>query len=169
MLNFHLPSSRRPALRQIMVRAIGLCLCGCLCAMAASAGDSTLYRWVDDNGAVHYTDKPHGKAQAIDIRSRRTDAAAVQQRNAAATEQALAVAEQDEANATQSEQRAANTQDEQKRKAANCARARTALAQLGTARRPYRIDEQGEHQYLSSEQIDQERVDAEAAIQEFCL
>ncbi len=156
-------------LRQALLQFVGMSLCGCLCISAANAGDSTLYRWVDDNGAVHYTDKPRGQAQAIDIRSRRTDNAAVLQRNTAAAEQAVAVAEQDRANAEQAEQTATDAQAEQKRKAANCARARTALAQLRTARRPYRIDEQGEHQYLSSEQIDQERVDAEAAVAEFCL
>lgn len=37
------------------------------CALAWTAGAGTLYRWVDENGRVHYSDRPHEGAERIDM------------------------------------------------------------------------------------------------------
>ncbi len=39
------------------------------CATASSA---TVYRWVDDNGVVHYSDQPNPKAQKVEIADAQT-------------------------------------------------------------------------------------------------
>jgi hypothetical protein len=38
-----------------------------LLGMCASAGATTVYKWVDDNGVVHFSDQPNPKAQKVEI------------------------------------------------------------------------------------------------------
>ena len=52
---------------------------GCFCLAAALAGgalaaraDTTLYRWVDEQGVVHYSDKPVPGAQKVEIANPQT-------------------------------------------------------------------------------------------------
>jgi hypothetical protein len=35
--------------------------------LSASASAATIYKWVDENGVVHYSDQPHPKAQEITV------------------------------------------------------------------------------------------------------
>jgi len=40
----------------------------CLLALAAAAGaTTTIYKWVDENGVVHYSDQPHPNAQKLEV------------------------------------------------------------------------------------------------------
>lgn len=45
----------------------------CSVALAcASAFAATVYKWVDENGVVHYSDQPHPNAQKLDVASAQT-------------------------------------------------------------------------------------------------
>lgn len=44
----------------------------CLLCAVARAGDTTLYRWVDAQGVVHYSDSPQPGAQQVDIQPAQT-------------------------------------------------------------------------------------------------
>lgn len=161
-----------PAPRHLRARPLargGLILLAMLLAGPAAGGDSTLYKWVDSQGNVHYSDKPRSPgAEALGIRSARTDPDRIQAMKAAEAEAEQTAAEQADAEQAEGAEQAALDARNAEIRAGNCEKARKLLAQLETARRPHRIDENGEHQYLSAEQIDQERIEAQAAIDEFC-
>nr|WP_220753334.1 DUF4124 domain-containing protein [uncultured Shewanella sp.] len=38
-----------------------------LCSMAISNSHATVYRWVDENGKVHYSDEPKGNAEEVEL------------------------------------------------------------------------------------------------------
>ncbi len=40
--------------------------------VCASASSATVYKWVDDNGVVHYSDQPNPKAQKLEIADAQT-------------------------------------------------------------------------------------------------
>lgn len=44
-------------------------------ALADNTGRTTVYKWVDANGVVHYSDQPHPNAQKLEIRGAQTFAA----------------------------------------------------------------------------------------------
>ncbi|MGH8289240.1 MAG: DUF4124 domain-containing protein [Steroidobacteraceae bacterium] len=44
-------------------------------ALAADSGRTTVYKWVDANGVVHYSDQPHANAQKLEISGAQTFAA----------------------------------------------------------------------------------------------
>ncbi len=41
-------------------------------ACAAIAAAATVYKWVDDNGVVHYSDQPHENAQKVELKAPQT-------------------------------------------------------------------------------------------------
>jgi Domain of unknown function (DUF4124) len=43
-----------------------------LLAVSASASSATVYKWVDDNGVVHFSDQPNPKAQKLTIAGAQT-------------------------------------------------------------------------------------------------
>ena len=44
----------------------------CFAAFSSIAGAATLYRWVDENGVVHYSDKAQPGAEVVELRSAQT-------------------------------------------------------------------------------------------------
>jgi hypothetical protein len=57
--------------------AAGLAGVACLCllspgALADNGRPTTVYRWVDAQGVVHYSDQPHPNAQKLEIRGAQT-------------------------------------------------------------------------------------------------
>lgn len=47
------------------MKQVALVLCAALTAMPAVA--ATTYKWVDNNGVVHYSDQPHAGAKAVNL------------------------------------------------------------------------------------------------------
>lgn len=44
-------------------------MCSAALALAcAGASAATVYRWVDENGVVHYSDQPHQNAQTVEVK-----------------------------------------------------------------------------------------------------
>ena len=41
-------------------------------AFLATAAATTVYKWVDDNGVVHYSDQPHENAQKVELKAPQT-------------------------------------------------------------------------------------------------
>jgi hypothetical protein len=60
---------RRATVRSIVAASLGLF---CLAALADNGGQTTVYRWVDAQGVVHYSDQPHPNAQKLEIRGAQT-------------------------------------------------------------------------------------------------
>lgn len=60
--------------RRIVAGVAGFACLGLLCsaALADSSGRTTVYRWVDSSGIVHYSDQPHPNAQKLEISGAQT-------------------------------------------------------------------------------------------------
>ena len=153
--------------RILVAIAFALCL-----ALPASA---QLYKWVDSNGKVQYSDQ----APPSNIKTEKLNAPAPAVRAPAAGEAKGGVqkgaAKTGPKTPTEQEQAfrkrqtdAAKAQEEDEKKQAqtrenaeNCRRAKAAVATLQIGGRQVRIDEKGERAYLSDEQIAQETAKAQ--------
>ena len=142
-------------------------------AMAAlMAGGMTvageIYKWTDDDGGVHYEDRPTGDAQVerLDMFSRNTDNSVVQARldtDRKAREAARQVASEAPPEMTKAEIRA-----EQERRQEQCQMYRDRLEAFLRSQRLYKEDDAGERQYLSEDEVMAARSRVEGQIQEYC-
>jgi hypothetical protein len=149
--------------------AIWLTLC---LALPASA---QLYKWVDANGKVQYSDKPPpGNIKTEKLREpgpaasppaagdgkggAKKDAAKAGPKTLAEQEQAFKKRQLDAAKAEQEE---GQKQAEAREKAENCRRAKAALTSLQIGGRQMRIDEKGQRAFLDDQQIAQEMAKAQ--------
>lgn len=146
----------------------GLIVLGATVALTAPVA-ADIYMWRDAEGNVHYGDKPGNRdAQKLDIESRPTDRAAVaerfEQRQTARTQFNREMAE---GRAT-AEQQAADAAAERAERQARCEQARERLRQYVNSRRLYRLDANGEREYLDDAEIAEARARAEEAVTEHC-
>lgn len=140
---------------------IGLALCFALPAAAQ------MYKWVDSNGKIHYSDKPPpsnvrteklrtpaqpatAPAASAPKDGTQKDAAKTGPKSVAEQEQAFRKRQAEE---TKSEQEQAQKEAEARDRAENCKRAKAALASLELGGRQTRIDEKGERVFLSDAEI----------------
>jgi len=153
--------------------AIWLALC---VALPASA---QMYKWVDSNGKIHYSDKPPPsgvKSKTLrEAPSAPSSPSAGTAKGEAKKEEAKAgpmtTAEQEQAfrkrkaEAAKAQEKQAEEEKIARDRAENCKRARAAAANLELGGRQIRIDEKGERVYLTDAQIVQEtaRAKQEAA------
>lgn len=147
--------------------ALALALC---VALPASA---QLYKWVDADGRVQYSDKPppsNVKTEKLSAPAR-AGAPAVSEDKGAAQKGAATVApktavQQDQAfRKRQLDAAKAQGEETQKRadareRAENCKRAKAAFANLQIGGRQVRMDEKGERVFLDEQQIAQETAKA---------
>ena len=135
---------------------------------AGMAFASNIYKWTDEQGNVHYGDRPTGDAseERLAIASRPTDPSKVQARiqaryKAKATAEEAAASEP--AGPTPEELRAQALQREEK-----CATYKARQQKFLFSRRLYRADENGERVYLDEEQIQAARERVENQVHEEC-
>ena len=134
---------------------------------AALAGD--IYKWVDDEGNVHYGDKPVGTqpVERMAIDSRPTDQARVAQQTQARVE-ARAAAREEEAAAAAEGPSEEELQAQAAERRQKCETSRANMQRLVTSRRIYREDENGERVYLDESEMQATRQRVEDEISEFC-
>jgi hypothetical protein len=128
-----------------------------------------MYKWVDADGKVHYSDKPppsNIKTEKLRAPAHAASAPAPSEvkggtakdtvkggpKTAAEQEQAFRKRQTD---AAKEQQEQAQKETEASNRAENCRRAKAALASLELGGRQARIDEKGERAYLSDEEITQ--------------
>lgn len=150
-----------------MNRLLTLTALAGLAALAAPAAVAdTIYTWTDEDGVVHFGDRPSGVAseRTIYIATERAGvpAPAVPRTPATAAGQQAAP------------EAATPQQTEEERRAAECERAekcqmyKERLQSYLTARRLYRQDENGERVYLSEDEMLAARAEVQERIVEFC-
>jgi hypothetical protein len=132
----------------------------------AVAGE--IYKWTDENGSVHYEDRPTGNAglEHMDIVSRNTDNSIVQARldsDRKARDAARQVASEAPPEMTGEELRA-----EQDKRQEQCQVYRDRLEAFLRSQRLYKEDDAGERQYLSDDEIMAARSRVEGQIVEYC-
>lgn len=129
---------------------------------------SEIYMSTDENGNVHYVDRPTGLPDEarLDIVSRKTDNSAVMAQVKARRE-ARAAAEQVAAEAppemSKEEIRAEQAERQQK-----CQMFRDRLENFLRSQRLYKEDDAGERQYLSEEETMAARQRVQGQIEEYC-
>ena len=121
------------------------------------AGD--IYKWTDEDGNVHYGDRPTAEAseELLDVSSGITDPPKVEGRNevnAAAIEPAEPTAEELRAQALEREEK--------------CAASKARLQKFLTSRRLYRQDENGERVYLDEDETLAARERVQNQVEEYC-
>ncbi|MEM7404242.1 MAG: DUF4124 domain-containing protein [Pseudomonadota bacterium] len=113
---------------------------------------AAVYKWVDENGKVHYGSKPPSGKQATEIR---TPAATESQPAPASDLQRKSrrkkILEAYEAERQEKREAKAKEQAEQQKVAERCAKARDWLKREDGAPSLYKKDEAGNRQYLSTE------------------
>lgn len=140
-------------------------------ALTLSAGSlaSEIYKWTDEDGTVHYGDRPSGAAteQRLALTYRRTTGASVDRQMQALADSRAA---RDEARtaADQQAQEAAAAAAEEDARAERCTKYRAQLESMLQARRLYREDKDGERVYLDDDQRQEARMRAEELIAENC-
>nr|ART35611.1 A79 [uncultured bacterium] len=155
-----------------------LLILGLALAFAASAS-AQLYRWVDKDGKVRYTDTPPpGGVKARTLGGAASAAPAASDTPDAAKKDAakgpLTAAEQEQAfrkrqmEAQKAQEKADLARKDSEAKQENCARAREALATLESGQRISRTNAQGERYYLDDDARAGEMERARAAVRDWC-
>lgn len=164
---------------QRLITASGLSvlvLASALVVTPALGQQATVYKWVDDQGVPHYSDQPPANAasEALPIRYRRTDRSTVQARVKANENQEDAANPregQQDADETAGDGADAATTDREKnlaQRAATCKKAQERVANYNQAQKLYKPGPNGDRIYLTDEELDAERADAERVMEEWC-
>jgi len=138
-------------------------------AVTGTVFGSEIYKWVDEDGGVHYGDRPTGEAseEHLTIRSQPTDTSAVQARvdyrqsTQAARAEAKAKAKEDQPSPEE-------LRVEAKERAEQCSTYRARLQKYVQSRRLYRADENGERVYLDEDQMQAAREQVQNKVEEYC-
>lgn len=138
-------------------------------AVSGVAVAADIYKWVDEDGNVHYGDKPVSNgSERVAIESRPTDRARVQSQYQAAAqaraENRDARAQADEEGRKAEEELRAQA-DERRQK---CEASRATMQKFVTSRRIYTQDESGERVYMDDAQMQAARERVENDINEYC-
>ena len=130
---------------------------------------AAVYKWVDENGKVHYSDKPppQGEAQELDVESApSTSTPALTDEQRLQKQQRLLDAFAKERADKKAEQE--KLKKEKQERKIWCARARDELRQLKEAAYLYDYDESGEKVIYSKEAREKATREQEAQIKKYC-
>jgi len=138
-------------------------------ALTSSAFAGEIYKYVDENGSVHYVDRPTGESgeERLDVSysgtSSETVTAQVQKRR-----DYMSALEEARTDAKSQREAEAQARAEMEQRAAKCQEHRARLESYLQSRRLYRENAAGEREYLDEQQTMEARRKVEEAIQENC-
>jgi len=118
---------------------------------ASLAAASGVYKWVDEQGRVHYGEKPPARVQAqeMQLKTAPVDDMPIEDNEAARADQAQRLLRAyDEERALKKEQQQ-KSREEQARRERNCALARDRVRRYETAGSLYNLDKDGSRRTLS--------------------
>lgn len=135
-------------------------------SLLATAAVADVYKYVDANGHVQYTDKPELLPAEIlaRIRSQRTDNASVAERTAAQQQQYESI-NSSQATADDKSKTQKNTAAD---KAERCTKARERYEQVISAQRLYTQNEKGEKTFMDEKEVDKARAAAKQLMDTWC-
>jgi len=150
----------------MMIRLVWIAV---LLSVSAAASSADVWRWIDRDGGVHYSDVPVEGATRVEgvvsrstnpeTLARRTDAER-EQRSQVATRDTQQRAEQDTVNAVQ--------QDVSRSREEQCKKAQEQYKTAVESQRLYRVGKDGEREYLTDVELTEARVNARKAVNELC-
>lgn len=143
--------------------------------VASQASATTVYRTVDENGNVQYSDRPDGEQnQQLTIRTppasspAPTLTAAASSNAASGSEDPTAADSSSDNQGPSPEQLAEQAARNAERRVKNCEIAQDRVERYEISHRLYRTTPDGEREYLSDAEIDEARTRAQADVQEWC-
>ena len=142
-------------------------------AVALAAGSTALsgeiYKWTDENGNVHYEDRPLGGegTERVNIVSRSTDNAAVKA-SIDARRARVAAREEEKANQAAAAADTAKAAEDAEDREQKCSEYRSRMESYLQSQRLYREDANGERTYLDESQIQEARAKVQEKITEYC-
>ncbi len=137
-----------------------------LIALAQQGLSAGVYRWVDDQGKVHYGDRPpsEDKAKPIELESAPVPEPDDDERRAK-TRRLLDAMESER---NREKEQAAQAKAEKARRERNCQVARRHVALYQRANKISRVGAEGERTYLSDEERDQALTHARSLVDRWC-
>jgi hypothetical protein len=134
------------------------------------SAQADVYRYVDKNGIVQYTDKPETLPAELlaKLKSQRTDNTALADRVAADLKARDATAKAQEAAGKTAAEKAKADQVTAADKADRCTQARKQYAAVTNTGRVYTVDEKGERSYMDDAQLEQARATAKEQMDTWC-
>ena len=145
-----------------------LLLCACLLAWSGLAS-AVVYKWTDAQGKLQYGDRPPAGVHAEVVEmlgnhaARQTPARASESSPAPSAPKAAAQNQQ-----LNDDAKKAVDQDVSQTREKQCTDAQAEYKKLIEGRRLYKTGANGERQYLTSEEIDSERVNAKREVDQVC-
>jgi Domain of unknown function (DUF4124) len=148
-----------------MLRFLGFCAALTLSALASAA----VYKWVDTDGRVHYSDRPPSdQAQLVNIVSQPTSHRAVAARAVSQARQRETDAKQEDTRKQDQATAQAVDADVTKSRAKQCEEAKERYRVAIDSHRVYTMGANGERQYLNDSELSQARLDARRDRDAFC-
>lgn len=144
-----------------------------LLATPATWAAGEMYRWVDADGQVHYSDQPP-PAGAKDIKAIRSTGVDPLQSSDSDESAEPSYVEQnaafEERQAKKAEERAEAEKEKQAEaeRKKNCELAKGNYNTVTTGGRVMRVNAQGEREYLTDEEIQKETIEARKTMEEWC-
>lgn len=134
---------------------------------APLATHADVYRWVDEEGAMHFSDKPnsHPSAEKVEIKTGVVIKDVDQQRRLKKQKHLLSVIEE-ERKIKQKKQAEKKKKKEARKK--SCKEARKTLNEYLASGQLYDIDKEGNKIYLSDQEREQEIKKAKEAVKYWC-
>jgi len=161
-------------LRVKLTASLLLVLAGSL-GLTGIVDAQTVYRSVDDKGNVSYTDRPpllqEKDSQPVDVMELQiqlTNPVVIAANRDAAAKEAKANKVAAEIRSEHEGKEAEEKAREEASRVANCAKAKSRLKSYRENSRIYREQENGDREYLSSEELDAERASAARSVDELC-
>ena len=127
---------------------------------------SEIYKWTDEEGIVHFVDRPTGAAgeEHLAIRSRPTDPSRVQAAVQAETDAQTLSAEANAPQGPTQEELLAEARDRQEQ----CNKYTGRQVEFTDNRRIYRMDENGERVYYDEEEMAAARSNVDDLVERYC-
>lgn len=150
-----------------------VCLFACLALLSVSAHGGGIYKWVDEEGNIHYSqDPPQNKsAEPLNIKVPKSSAAGEETTDASEdTAASKSSAENDDKTNKQKileeAQAAAKKREEAEKK--NCQIAMKRLATISAGGRLYEVDESGERHYWDDQTLQAKKAEAQKDVDQWC-
>ncbi len=139
-------------------------------AMMSLAGAQTIYKWVDAEGVTNYGSQPPlgVNAERTATRLHGANRQTLQTRINNSAEQYTADTARRQENNAQVAKNKVRAKEEQALRSENCEKAKTRKVKYNISRRLYRELENGERDYLTDDELDQERANAQKLVNEWC-
>lgn len=139
--------------------------------LVGSAAAQGVYKWVDENGVTSYGETPPDGMPAVrtDVRFNRTDSAALQARLDETQARNDAVETRKENAQKDADEKARVDAENEAARQANCQLALERQTKYDQAIRLYRPTPDGGREYLTDEELDNERMQANLAVNKWCL